>query len=146
MRKILFTILLCVCMFSLQSNSKRMEHKVPEFMTAKNPTPELVYQCARYYGLQHAHVVVAQSILETGHYKSQQCLQHNNLFGLYDSKNKRYYRFDHWTHSVLAYKQKVQYRYKGGDYYEFLRKIGYAEDSLYVEKVKLIQKRLENDI
>lgn len=64
MRKILFTILLCVCMFSLQSNSKRMEHKVPEFMTAKNPTPELVYQCARYYGLQHAHVVVAQSILE----------------------------------------------------------------------------------
>ncbi len=141
MRKILFTILLCVCMFSLQSNSKRMEHKVPEFMTAKNPTPELVYQCARYYGLQHVHVVVAQSILETGHYKSDGCTKHNNLFGLYDSRNKRYYRFDTWQSSVKAYKNKVQYKYQKGDYYAFLKRIGYAEDPNYIAKVKSIEKR-----
>ena len=146
MRKILVTTLLCVCMFSLQTNGKRREHKVPEFMTAKNPTPELVYQCAKYYGLQHAHVVVAQSILETGHYKSNICIKHNNLFGLYDSRNKRYYRFDTWQSSVKAYKNKVQYKYQKGDYYAFLKRIGYAEDPNYIAKVKSIEKRYRKRI
>lgn len=126
--------------FTLQSNG-RNEHKVPEFMTAKNPTPELVYECAKYYGLEHPNVIVAQSILETGHYKSKQCTNHNNLFGLYDSYNKRYYRFETWQASVQAYKNKVQYKYKSGDYYTFLKRIGYAEDPNYITKVKSIEKR-----
>ena len=92
MRKILFTVLLCISVLNLHC-SKIQEHKVPEFMTAKRPTPELVYQCAKHYKLQHINIVVAQSILETGHYKSDKCINYNNLFGLYDSKNKKYYRF-----------------------------------------------------
>lgn len=141
MRKILFILLLCTCILNLQPTRDRQE--IPEFLTAKNPTPELVYKCARFYGLQHAHVVVAQSILETGHYKSKQCIQHNNLFGLYDSKNKRYFRFDSWQASVKAYRDKVQYRYQEGDYYSFLKRIGYAEDPEYITKVKSIEKRYE---
>ena len=110
MRKILFTILLCASISSLQC-SKVRGHKVPEFMTAKRPTPELVYQCAKHYKLKHINIIVAQSILETGHYKSDKCVKHNNLFGLYDSKNKKYYRFNTWQESVKAYKSKVQYKY-----------------------------------
>ena len=50
MRKILFTVLLCTSVLNLHC-SKIRERKVPEFMTAKRPTPELVYQCAKHgYG------------------------------------------------------------------------------------------------
>lgn len=140
-----FVFILIFCLSTLSFSHVEPSKEISPFIES-SPTYESVYMVCKMYNLEYPEIVVAQSVLETGHYKSQQCLQHNNLFGLYDSKNKRYYRFDHWIHSVLAYKQKVQYRYKGGDYYEFLRKIGYAEDSLYVEKVKSIQKRLENDI
>ena len=135
MRKILFTILLCASISSLQC-SKVRGHKVPEFMTAKRPTPELVYQCAKHYKLKHINIIVAQSILETGHYKSDKCINYNNLFGLYDSKNKKYYRFNTWQESVKAYKQKVQYKYKSGDYYAFLKRINYAKDPKYITKLK----------
>jgi hypothetical protein len=36
----------------------------------------------------------------------------------------------------------IQYRYKGGDYYEFLRRIPYAEDPNYIYKVKKIEGQL----
>ena len=51
--------------------------------------------------------------------------------------------------SEIAYENNIYFHVDaafGGFSIPFLRKIGYAEDSLYVEKVKLIQKRLENDI
>lgn len=136
-----FVFILIFCLSTLSFSHVEPSKEIFPFIES-SPTYESVYMVCKMYNLEYPEIVVAQSVLETGHYKSQQCWQHNNLFGLYDSKNKRYYRFDHWIHSVLAYKQKVQYRYKGGDYYEFLIKIGYAEDSLYVEKVKSIQKKV----
>lgn len=46
--------------------------------------------------------------------------------------------------SVVAYLNYIQYRYKPpDDYYQFLIKIGYAEDPQYVEKLKNIVKRYE---
>ena len=100
-----------------------------------------------YYGLKHKDIVYAQAVLETGHFKSDLCLNGNNLFGLYDSKNHRYYTFDHWKDCVIAYKEMVQYKYKGdndkppNDYYKFLSDIGYAEDAQYIQKLKDIVNR-----
>lgn len=92
-----------------------------------------------YYGLKHKDIVYAQAILETGHFKSKLCKKYNNLFGLYDSANHRYYRFKHWTESVVAYKELVQYKYKPPDnYYTFLRSIKYAEDEHYITLLKEI--------
>ena len=139
MRKILFTILLCVCIINLQSDNKDSEYQVPEFFSAKVPTKELVYECAKHYNIRHPEIIVAQSILETGHYKSKICLEHNNLFGLYDSKNKKYFSFNSWQESVEAYKKMIQHKYKSGDYYKFLKKIGYAEDPDYINKIKGIK-------
>ena len=113
----------------------------PEFFLADTPTKELVKEACEYFGLKHSEIVVAQSILETGHYHSDNCVKHNNLFGLYNSKRKQYYKFDKWWKSVIAYRDMIQYRYKGGDYYEWLQKIGYAEDPSYISKVKGIIKR-----
>lgn len=115
----------------------------PEFFLEDIPTKELVRDACEHYGIKHIDIVVAQSILETGMYRSEQCLKHNNLFGLYNSRRQVYFRFNHWTESVKAYRDLIQYRYTGGDYYKWLDKIGYAEDSLYIIKVKGIVKRYE---
>ena len=39
----------------------------------------------------------------------------------------------------------IQYRYRDGDYYEWLKKIGYASDPDYITKVKGIVKRYDNN-
>lgn len=144
MKKFVFILIFCLSSLSF-IHVEPSKDRTPTFIN-EPPSRENVCKACKMYKIEHPEIVVAQSLLETGHYKSKQCTEHNNLFGLYDSKNKRYYRFDHWIHSVIAYKQKVQYKYKGGDYYQFLERIGYAEDPSYIEKVKTIQKRIQNDI
>lgn len=115
----------------------------PEFFLSDKPTNDLVIEACKYYGIKHPGIVVSQAILETGHYRSENCIVNNNLFGLYNSNKKEYYKFEHWTESVKKYKEWIQYRYKDGDYYEFLINCNYAEDSLYVNKIKNIRKRYD---
>ena len=92
-------------------------------------------------------IVYAQAMLETGYFKSDLCLNNNNLFGLYNSKKQKYYTFNHWKDCIVAYKEMVQYKYKGDssrpsdDYYNFLSDIRYAEDPDYISKVKEIVSR-----
>lgn len=117
----------------------------PEFLMSDNPEKDLP-QVLNYYGVMHPDIVRAQAILETGYYRSKVFKKYNNLFGLYDSKNGDYFRFNHWSESVVAYISMIQYRYKPpDDYYHFLQDIGYAEDSLYVSKVKSIVNRIKYD-
>lgn len=99
-----------------------------------------------YYGLEHKDIVYAQAILETGHFKSKVCLKYNNLFGLYNSKKKRYCRFKHWTESVVAYKEWVQRKYQPpNNYYSFLEEINYAEDKSYTRVLKEIVNKIKDD-
>lgn len=113
----------------------------PEFFLEDTPNIELVLQACEYYNVHHSDIVVAQAILETGHFKSNNCLKGNNLFGLYNSHKKEFFKFNHWTESVEAYRDKVQYKYSSGDYYQWLEDVGYAEDSLYTYKLRNIKKR-----
>jgi flagellum-specific peptidoglycan hydrolase FlgJ len=114
----------------------------PEFFLADTPTVELVLQACKYYDVQHADIVVSQAILETGHFRSKLCLEYNNLFGLYNSYKHEFFKFNHWTESVKAYKDKIQNRYNGeSDYYKWLDDLGYAEDPMYINKVQIIQKK-----
>lgn len=107
----------------------------PDFFS-KSPQDGLI-EALEYYGVKHPHIVYAQAILETGHFKSDLCLNNNNLFGLYNSRENKYYVFDHWTESVMAYLNYIQYKYKPpNDYYKFLSDIGYAEDPNYINKLK----------
>lgn len=86
--------------------------------------------------IQHPHIVLAQAKLETGNFSSKVCKLKNNLFGL--KKGNVYRSFKHWSDSVKAYKQLIQSRYKSGDYFKFLNKIGYAGDKKYISKLKSI--------
>ena len=115
--------------------------KQPEFFLSDTITVEGLYKACDYYNIQYPDIVIAQALLESGFFKSDLCLEHHNLFGLYNSRTKDYYHFDHWTESVKAYRDKVQYKYKEGDYYEWLQELGYAEDTLYIPKVKNLVKK-----
>lgn len=113
--------------------------KQPKFFS-QDPKDGLK-EALKYYDIKYSDIVHAQAILETGHFKSRACIENNNLFGLYDSKNKRYYKFNHWSESVIAYKEMVQYKYESSDnYYKFLNDINYAEDKNYINKLKKIVK------
>lgn len=119
-------------------------NKQPKFFI-QQPS-EGIEEALSYYGLKHKDIVLAQAILETGHFTSRICLEYNNLFGLYDSKNKDYYRFNHWSESVVAYKEWIQKKYQPpDDYYIFLKKINYAEKEDYTRLLKKIVKSRKND-
>lgn len=101
-----------------------------------------LYQALDKYGIAFPKIVVAQALLETGYFTSNVCLNYNNLFGLRKPSDGTYYRFGNWEESVKAYKDYVQYKYRGGDYFRFLDHIGYAEDPNYLYKVKSISSSL----
>lgn len=93
-------------------------------------------------GIKYPKIVLAQAILETGWFKSSVCRNKHNLFGLTNPRTGQYYEFDHWTDSVKAYYDKIQKRYKGGNYLLWLDKIGYAEEKTYVRALIKLLKQL----
>ena len=84
----------------------------------------------------HANIVLAQSILETGNYKSKLTKTHNNIFGI--RSGNKYKKYKNYIECINDYKKRISSRYKGGDYYTFLRKIRYATDESYTSKLKKI--------
>ena len=113
--------------------------------TFENKTPEEgIDEALQYYNIKHPTIVKAQAILETARFTSDLYIKNNNLFGLYDSKNKRYYSYNHWWESIIAYKKTIQKRYENSRYYYmFLEDIEYAEDKEYINKLKEIAEGLE---
>ena len=103
-------------------------------------TDQQVYDELKKYNVKYPQIVLAQAKLETGNYTSTLCKKHGNLFGL--KRKGGYVKFNNWKESVKAYRDWVQYKYKGGDYYVFLKKIGYASDPKYIIKVKEMVKRI----
>lgn len=88
-------------------------------------------------GIKFPEIVLRQSILETGHYKSNVCLQYKNLFGFYNGK--RYLRFNTYKDCIKFCKKWQDKKYKSGDYYKFLKELPYAQDTTYVNQLKKIK-------
>lgn len=105
--------------------------------------------------IKFPHIVMAQSLVETGHWKSAIFLENYNLFGMKEarrrittaggtSRNHAYY--DHWRESVYDY-AFYQSRYlhnvsSEAAYFQYLQ-ASYAEDPNYVSKVKQTIERYE---
>ena len=114
----------------------------PEFLN-EGLNDSTLLKALVYYGIKEPLIVLAQAKLESAGYKSRLCKEKNNIFGLYDSKARQYYDFDHWTDCIIAYRNMIEYRRKDGeDYYHFLLRIKYAEDAGYISKVKSIVSKM----
>ena len=112
--------------------------------TVYTQTKEEVYKELVKQGVKCPEIVLAQSILETGWYKCTDCSRDvNNIFGLWNSRKQEYFSYDKWQDSVGGYLRGIQYKYKEenyNNYYEFLEKLGYAEDPNYIDKLKKLVK------
>ncbi len=110
------------------------------------PTISEVYNECIEQGLLAPYIVTAQSIQECGwHYESANARNNNNLFGLTKPDGSGYFKFDTWQESVTGYRDMVQYKLRRDEgYYDFLKRIGYASDPKYEDKVRWIVKRLIN--
>ena len=100
-----------------------------------------VYTICVTQNVKFPEVVSAQSVLETGWYKCQNCsLNKNNIFGFYSD---RYLTFDHWMQSVAYYK-KWQDKYmpitisNNDEYLQWLKDFGYFTDENYINKINNI--------
>lgn len=100
---------------------------------------ENFFKACDYYGVHHPNIVYAQALVESGHFKSNLFHTRNNFLGLWNYSKNEFYKFDHWTDCINAYGSKVQYKYKGGDYYQFLDDIGYAKAEHYIALVKKVE-------
>lgn len=103
-------------------------------LSATAQTREQVERELRKQNVPHADIVLAQARLETGNFTSRRCREDKNLFGM--KRGKRYAKYRRWQDSVSDYKERISSRYKGGSYYVFLRKIGYASDPNYERKLR----------
>lgn len=119
-----------------------LHEKYDNFFEEKEANVVTMLTACEYFGIKYPHIVTAQAILESGNFKSEVFREYNNPFGLYNSNKKDYFKFKHWTDAILAYQTMIEYKYKGGDYYQFLDVMDYAEDPDYIRKVKAIESNL----
>jgi len=131
---IVFIHLNPTCIFSGPNKHTDPSAEYPPFtLTVKNLKIAL-----ENAGVQHADIVLRQAILETGWFKCTNCsLSRNNIFGFW--YKKKYIQFDDWKDCVAYYKRWQDRHYSGGDYYVFLKKVGYATDPNYVKRLKSIK-------
>jgi len=108
-----------------------------------------VYNYIRIMGIKHPDIVYAQTVVETGHYKSKICKENNNLFGMKYPKKRRtvatrvnrgHAVYRNWQESIFDYWLWQKYYYLGGDYYKFLKSWGYATSKNYIDLLKKIKK------
>ena len=116
MRRLLITIMI-------------MAATVSHGQTINEVRAEIVRQ-----GIPHPEIVLAQARLETGNFTSRRCKVDHNIFGIKHSG--RYAKYRRWQDCVSDYKRRISSRYTSGDYYAFLRRIGYARDPRYISKLK----------
>lgn len=86
--------------------------------------------------LQHPKIVLKQAIHESANFKSKATKNKNNILGI--MKGSRLRDFPDIDSCIMFYKERVQSRYKTGNYYTFLKRIKYAADLRYIKKVKEI--------
>ena len=116
---------------------------------------ELLYEYIELKYPYNSKVPICQFVLETGWFTSDSFVKYNNLSGMkfpeirYSvaiSEKLGHSSYSHWTDSVDDYYLWLVYRIKKGcdtsDYYLFLKTIGYAEDPLYISKLKSIEEKL----
>jgi len=100
--------------------------------------------------VKYPHIVLAQSMIETGQWKSKIFMENNNLFGMKEAKMRittaggtqyNHAFYNHWRESVYDY-AFYQCRYLGNirsesEYFQYLS-ASYAEDPNYLNAIRQV--------
>lgn len=102
----------------------------------------------RKHQVKYPQIVLKQVCLETGYLTSDILKANKNLFGMrYAPGRKTTATGEQFGCAIYAsigksiedYKIWQDLYYKGGDYYSYLQRIGYATDREYISKLKKIK-------
>lgn len=144
---IVFASVLVITIGTNRQSLKNKPECLEEMVTLKNNNDSIELNISNYYDtlialeVSDPEKVLAQALLETGYFTSSVCKTYNNTLGLYNSYKKDYFKFNSWQESILYYKYLIEYRKKKGeDHFKFLKRIGYAEDPGYINKLERILK------
>lgn len=126
-------------------NINKIELKLDSIKNIDTLTKYEVYKEILNQDIKYPDIVMSQALFESAHLTSYNCINRNNLFGfrgykfINDNNPYGYIIFNSWKESVGFYKNWQDLYYHNGDYYNFLNKIGYSEDSTYCNKLKQIK-------
>jgi uncharacterized FlgJ-related protein len=121
-------------------------------------TPEKLKEYLLELNIKFPHIVYAQSLLETNHFKSQIFKVNNNLFGMKQARVRAttnqgtelgHAIYKHWRESVVDYAlfQNAYLNKIGNEdaYFDYLSQ-NYAEDKEYVNKLKKLIEQYKSNI
>lgn len=112
------------------------------------------YEYIKLCGIRFPDIVYAQAVLESGNFKSDRFLEHNNAFGMKVARSRpttaareytNHAEYDSWMLCVQDYAlYQSAYLRDLRTEEQYFRYLGehYAEDPSYVDKLKVIIKRL----
>ena len=144
-------IVLSIILMSFISHSK--PNRELEYLTKEN-----LWLTIKAMDIEYPEIAFAQAILETGHFKSENCKTSNNLFGMMMpnvretvaiGKNERGFAvYETWMHSVQDYAlyQSYMMRKKKMTRSQYLSFIDrkYSESRGYAKKLKSIIQQHKN--
>lgn len=136
--------------FDTNVNGLSLEERVLLLEELDPFSDEKLVEMLKQLGIKFPHIVLAQSKLETGGWKSAIFLENHNLFGMKRASrrvstakgsNNGHAYYDNWKESLYDY-AFYQCRYLGNiktekEYYSYLN-ASYAEDTSYIGKIKTI--------
>lgn len=121
--------------------------------TTYNFTKENLILELKRLNIKFPHIVMAQSMVETGYWKSDIFIENNNLFGMKEARirvntalgtNRNHAYYSDWVSSVLDYAFYQSTYLKNlkteEQYYDYLSR-SYAESNHYIESVKAMVKK-----
>lgn len=104
-------------------------------VSAKNiETQKEIAKHIRDLDIPFPEIVMKQAILESGYFTSKAHVKRNNFLGMFEGKKQ----YSNPKDCLIDYKKFISKKYKDGDYYSFLKRLGYCECDDYVVKLKEI--------
>jgi hypothetical protein len=113
MKKIFILLALCVGVSVYAAKPfKKITQKIPLVAMGDTLNVENLILTVWALPFKHKNIVIAQAILETGWFKSENCSRNNNLFGMRrsytristsDTTISGYAHYDNWKMSVIDY-------------------------------------------
>jgi len=133
----IFSILILIAIFSYSYFTFPVKQIIKENTKINDSIiTDSIYEFILLLDIKHPKIVYNQAKLETGNFTSNRFIKHNALFG-FQTSDTDIIKYKSWKESVIDYKCWQMKRLKNNeDYYKFLIKIGYAQDSLYINKLK----------
>lgn len=121
-------------------------------LTAQTPSEKEVYQEIRFSHIKYPDIVLAQAILESGHFRSKIARHNNNFFGMRMpakretmavGKKYGYAVYRSWQHSIQDYKLWQEYLFSRHpnmtreEYKRYVNRL-YSTSYNYISKVNTI--------